>query len=308
MNRTGKILYGINNIYSVSTGDEILECRIKGKKLKGHAQQYNPIAPGDIVFIEPDAGNPGKAMITGRKERKNDFSRWNKKRNSPQTVAANIDLLVCLASPVSPPFRPRFIDRVIIMAEDHFPILILVNKADQKIDKDVQVRLDDYRRMGYDYMLCSAHTGEGIDKVKEFLKGRVSAFVGQSGVGKSSLLNRLEPSFNLRVGEISDKYNRGRHTTNYGILLPWEGGALIDTPGIREIHLWGVDSRDISHFMPDLYPHINECSLPSCLHIHEPECGVLKALERGEIHPDRYESYLRMYYGLQEIEEENQYG
>ncbi|MBI9100895.1 MAG: ribosome small subunit-dependent GTPase A [Spirochaetales bacterium] len=305
---SGIVLYGINNIFTVQYGEKLLECRLKGKKLKGHEKQYNPIAPGDRVFFKEDSGHAGKGMITGREDRRNDFSRWNKKRNSPQTVAANIDLLVCLASPDSPPFRPRFIDRVLIMAEDHFPVLILVNKMDQGMTEDVKIRLEDFKAMGYDYRLCSAKTGEGVDELKAFLKGKTAAFVGQSGVGKSSILNTLEPSFNLRVGEISDKYNRGRHTTNYGILLPWEGGALIDTPGIREIHLCGVEARNLARFMPDLVPFIDECNLPACLHIHEPNCGVRDAAERGDIHPDRYESYLRMYYGLLEIEEENKYG
>jgi len=308
VNPQGLVLYGINNIYTVQMGTEILECRIKGKKMRGRDLQYNPIAPGDLVQVEPDLQHPGKGMILGREDRKNDFSRWNKKRNAPQTAAANIDLLVCLASPDSPPFRPRFIDRVLVMAEEHFPVLIVLNKADQTITPEVFERLEDYKRMGYEYTACSAKTGMGVEKLAARLEGKICAFVGQSGVGKSSLLNRLDPSFGLRTGEISAKHNRGRHTTNFGILLPWREGGLIDTPGIREIHLWGLESRELAHFMPDLAPYLGNCGLPGCVHISEPRCAVRDAAERGEIHPDRYESYLRMYYGLKEIEETNSYG
>lgn len=305
---TGLILYGINNIYTVHSDVGRRECRFKGKKLKDTRGEYSPLAPGDRVEWEEDPGHAGKGMILSRLPRENAFSRWNKKRNAPQTMAANIDLLVCLTSPVSPPFRPRFIDRVLLLAEDHFPAMVVVNKADQGSPEEVEACLEIYRSIGYPVMTVSAHTGQGIRELTEKLEGKRCAVVGQSGVGKSTLLNTLDPEFNLRVGEVSEKYNRGKHTTNYGIMLPWRGGWIIDTPGIREIHVHGVESRELAHFMPEFRPLIETCQMPSCVHITEPNCAVKAAVEEGRIHPERYESYQRMYYGLKELEEENPYG
>jgi len=300
---TGFILYGINNIYTVLGPQGRRECRFKGKKLKDTEGEYSPLAPGDKVEWEDDPNNTGKGMILSRYPRENGFSRWNTKRNAPQTMAANLDVLVCLASPVSPPFRPRFIDRVLLLAEQHFPVIIAVNKADQGLDEEVREMLAIYRSIGYQVLSVSAHTGEGIPELISLIEGRRCAVVGQSGVGKSTLLNKLDPDFNLRVGEISEKYNRGKHTTNYGIMLPWRDGWIIDTPGIREIHVHGLDSRELAHFMPEFRPFIEDCQMPSCVHITEPGCSVKDAVEAGKIHPERYESYMRMYYSLKERED-----
>ncbi len=300
---TGLILYGINNIYTVLGPDGRRECRFKGKKLKDTEGEYSPLAPGDKVEWEDDPNNTGKGMILSRLPRENGFSRWNTKRNAPQTMAANLDVLVCLASPVSPPFRPRFIDRVLLLAEQHFPVIIAVNKADQGMDEEVREMLEIYRSIGYRVVTVSAHTGQGIPELISLIEGRRCAVVGQSGVGKSTLLNKLDPDFNLRVGEISEKYNRGKHTTNYGIMLPWRGGWIIDTPGIREIHVHGLESRELAHFMPEFRPFVEDCQMPSCVHITEPGCSVKEAVEAGKIHPERYESYMRMYYSLKERED-----
>jgi len=306
--KDGLILYGINNIFTVQGDDGRYECRFKGKKLKDTKGEYSPLAPGDRVKWEIDENHAGKGMILSRIERENNFSRWNKKRNSPQTLAANLDLLVCLTSPVSPPFRPRFIDRVLLLAAGHFPVLLVINKADQGVADDIEESLEIYRSIGYDVMAVSAKTGQGLDELVKKIEGKRTAVVGQSGVGKSTLLNTLDPNFNLRVGEVSEKYNRGKHTTNYGIMLPWREGWIIDTPGIREIHVHGLESRELAHFMPEFRPLIENCKMPSCLHMSEPKCAVKAAVEAGKIHPERYESYLRMYWGLKEIEEENPYG
>jgi ribosome biogenesis GTPase / thiamine phosphate phosphatase len=293
---TGKIRFGINNIYTVSTGEGELECRIKGKILKGDVKEYNPLAPGDIVQVEPDLNNYGNGMIVRRLERQNLFSRWNKKRNSPQVIAANIDLVICVTSPVSPPFRPRFIDRVLVAAE-HADIrsLILLNKSDQYVSPDIEERLAVYLSQGYPVMRCSALYDPDIESLRSEIMGKTSLFFGQSGVGKSSLLNRLNPDFNQKTGEISAKFNRGKHTTCYSILFQNEQTAYIDTPGIREIDMYGIDPGELHAFFPEFLPLIEECDYPGCSHIHEPGCAVIKALKNGQIHFDRYDSYTRIY-------------
>ena len=295
----GLIKYGINNIYTVECGGTTYECRIKGKKLKSGKKEYNPICAGDYVEIEPDENHPGTGMITERYERSNSFARWNRKRSSVQTIAANIELLVCITSPESPPFRPRFVDRVLINAEDNFPVLIILNKSDQVISGEVLERLWNWESMGYRIMYTSVKNGKGIDELKSFIAGKNAAFVGQSGVGKSSLLNLIDPGFKFRVGEVSSKFNKGTHTTCYAVLESWEDGVIIDTPGIKEIDPVGVEVETVSHFMRDFKPYIGKCSHSVCLHRDEPGCAVKEAVSAGIVLKDRYDSYLRI---LQDLE------
>lgn len=300
---TGTILFGINNIYTVLSNGVRIECRLKGKKLKGAEQEYTPLSPGDTVAFDPVPNDPAKGVIVSRNPRRNGFVRWNRKRNLPQVVAANIDLLVCVASVGVPPFRPRFIDRVLAVAEGSYPVLLVVNKVDGECPEEASRHISIYREIGYRVLTVSAYTGMGIQELEREMGGKCCALVGQSGVGKSTLINTIFPKFELRVGEISEKLSRGRHTTNYGIMLPWKDGWIIDTPGIRELHIYGIESRELAHFMPEFRDHIVECKIPSCVHIDEPGCGVHTAIEAGKIHPERYDSYKRMYAGLRELEE-----
>lgn len=293
----GTVLFGMNNIFNVLTEEkEILECRIKGKILKDSVGAYNPLASGDQVDVETDLHHPGKGMILSRQERKNYFSRWNKKRKAPQTLAANLDLLICVTSPLLPPFRPRFIDRALISSErGGVPVLILMNKIDQTMDEMVIDRLNNYKELGFEVMYCSAESGEGIDEVKKRISGNTVAFIGQSGVGKSTILNLIEPRVNQRTAEVSKKYSRGKHTTCYSVLVQNSaGGNIIDTPGVRELLLYDIEEMELQEYFPEMEPYFGTCSFNSCTHLHEPGCSVLKALEEGKIHRDRYESYERI--------------
>lgn len=319
--REGLVLNGINNIYTVqipgavsgSHSGERLLCRIKGKTLKAETGTYNPIAAGDRVLCEEDGGNPGHGLILSRIERRNAFVRWNNKKRGVQVIAANLDLLVLVFSPENPPFRPRFMDRVLVAAEGEFPVLLVMNKADLLGDLEperrrrLDERLEDYAGMGYETVACSARDGSGLDTLKSRIQGVTSAFAGQSGVGKSSLLNRIDPGFALREGEVSRKYNRGRHTTNYAVMLPWTGGRLIDTPGVRELEPAGIRKEELGHYLRDFVPYLGSCRLPACLHRHEPGCAVRQAVEKGQIHGDRYESYLRIFTNLEWQEKERGY-
>ena len=295
----GLVRYGINNIYTVQTEEGSLECRIKGKKLKSARSEYNPICPGDSVEVIPDENHEGRGMISERYDRRNAFSRWNRKRGNVQTIASNIDLLVCILSPESPPFRPRFADRVLLNAEDNFPVLIVLNKIDQTVSEEVESRLKDWARMGYEVIKTSVKTEEGIELLKQRISGGIAAFVGQSGVGKSSLLNAVEPGLNFRVGSVSEKFNKGTHTTCYAVLESWRDGTIIDTPGIKEIDPVGIELETLSHFMRDFKPFIGECMHSACLHRDEPGCAVKQAVDDGEILEERYSSYLRI---LQDLE------
>lgn len=303
---TGTVYWGVNNIFTVKVhGGSLVECRIKGKVLKDVEDVYNPLSPGDVVEIELDPGHAGKAMILSRHPRQNAYSRWNKKRNQPQTLAANLDLLVLVTSPGSPPFRPRFLDRALIMArKEELPTLILVNKCDQKLSEDVEDRLATYQDLDWDVHLCSTVSGEGIDELKEHLAGLTSALVGQSGVGKSSLINVLHHESRQRIGEISAKYNRGSHTTNFSLFLPWADGkgGIIDTPGVRELEVFGVEPAQLAFLYPDFEPYLGHCSFSLCTHLREPGCAVLQALEAGDIHPDRWENYQKLFLELKETD------
>ncbi|MDC7125976.1 MAG: ribosome small subunit-dependent GTPase A [Spirochaetales bacterium] len=290
----GLVRFGINNIYNIETDEGFLECRIKGKKLKSDVIEYNPLSSGDYVEIEKDLNHTGKGMILSRCERNNSFGRWNRKRACIQTIAANIDVLVCILSPESPAFRPRFADRVLVNAEDNIPVIIVLNKIDQKIDAATEERIIDWQRMGYEILKTSAKNGTGIETLKEKINKKTAAFVGQSGVGKSSLLNAIEPKLNFRIGEVSQKFNKGTHTTCYSILDNWNNGTIIDTPGIKEIDPVGIEPEHLSHFMRDFSPYIGKCSHSVCYHRDEPGCAVKEAVLKGEIIEPRYDSYLRI--------------
>ncbi len=300
----GQVLFGINNIYTVLSAEKEYECRIKGKILRGRDIVYNPLAAGDFVLFEIESPSLSYGMITEKLPRKSEYARWNKKRNAPQIIAANFDILVVVASVKKPPFRPRFIDRILVMADSPSESLLVLNKTDQGISGQLERRMEDYKRIGYKCMHSSAKSGEGINPLKKLIKGKVAVFAGQSGVGKSTLLNTMFPSLHLRIGEISEKYNRGRHTTNYARLIPLGDYEIIDTPGIREIEVFDIIPSELAFRFPEFIPFIGKCFYPSCLHRDEPECSIREAVKRGDIHEDRYSSYRRI---LKDIMEKNPY-
>jgi ribosome biogenesis GTPase len=301
---TGIVLSGSRNIFTVRPDGEVhnLECRIKGKILKGTEGFYNPLAPGDRVSLE-------FGMITSLEERKNLFSRFNQKGNEIQLLAANVDMVVCMTTRVSPPFRPRFLDRVLLQADiAEIPAIIVCNKidlddTDYDDSLDIDERLEEYKHLGYEVLEISAKTGEGLDELRGLINGKRSVLTGQSGVGKSSLINALLPGLNIKTGDINEKYDRGNHTTTLGSMIeagPANGFAadtwIVDTPGIRRFVPAGIAADELVVHMREFAPLAGKCSYGlSCSHRIEPGCKIMEAVAAGVIHEDRYNSFLRIH-------------
>ncbi|MBQ0002426.1 MAG: ribosome small subunit-dependent GTPase A [Treponema sp.] len=305
------VLSGTNNLFTCECDDgETRLCTIKGKVIKTEKEYYNPLAPGDSVEIEIDPINNEKGQIINLLPRKNTFARWNIKGKAPQLLASNLDYLILVTTPDEPPFRPRFIDRELIQADvAGITPIIVVNKYDLEAsgDPDFQERITTWEELGYQVMRISAKTGEGLVELAELLKDKTSALVGQSGVGKSSLVNVLDNTCVLKTGSLSKKYGKGQHTTTKGTLMHIQlnesltGGvqgitaSIIDTPGIRRFILHEIDYKDVGLYFREMQPLIGKCKFgASCSHLNEPGCKILEAVYSGVISEDRYESWKRI--------------
>jgi len=297
----GLVIRSSRNIMTVRVetdeGSRELECRIKGKVLKGSENVYNPIAPGDYVTVEREK-NADTAMILGIEERRNLFSRFNQKGGNSQLLAANVDLVLCLCTPVSPPFRPRFLDRILLQADiADIEAVVVCNKIDLEYDDiDIDERLEEYRHIGYKLINVSAKTGEGIKELKKGIAGKICVLAGQSGVGKSSLINALSPGLDLKEGELNEKFDRGVHTTVMSNMFELEDGIrIIDTPGVRRFIPDGIESDEVAAYLREFSPLAGKCSFGlSCSHRRERGCKIMEAVHAGIIHEDRYESFLRI--------------
>ena len=287
----GIILKGIGGFYYVDTAEGLIECKARGRFRKTVGK---PIV-GDRVTLEiqPEDGTGYLQTIAPRKN------------SLIRPAVANLDLVVAVASAAPPVTDPFLIDKVTAIAvHKNMDALVVINKTDANPGDELY---ETYRKSGIEVLRVSAHTGEGIDALRERIRGRVSAFAGNSGVGKSSVLNRLDSSFGAEVGTISDKIGRGKHTTRHVELHPIEGGGYIaDTPGFSSFETEQMDlvlAEDLQYAFPEFEPYIGQCKFTGCAHVKEKGCAVLAAVENGEIAKTRHESYVKLYESVKDLKE-----
>ena len=278
---TGRIIRSISGFYDVQTADALVTCRARGILRKTGS---SPLT-GDLVEITVERG---KGMVERILPRKNSFIR---------PAVANVDALVVFAANVNPVTEPFLIDRVAAIAGDQgVSVILCVNKCD--LDPAVDLTRI-YRNAGFTVICTSAETGEGVEALRKLLQGKLTAFTGNSGVGKSSILNRLAPELQLPTGEVSEKLGRGRHTTRHVELFPLgEDTYVADTPGFSSFDTDQMEvilKENLQYAFPDFGKYIGQCRFDDCSHRKEPGCAVREAFEAGQIEKTRYDSYLRLY-------------
>lgn len=282
----------------IPNGD-IVDCTIRGKlRLKG-VKTTNPVTVGDIVQVELNDKNSG--VITAVNDRKNYIIRksTNLSRES-HIIAANLDQAVLVVTIEFPETQLGFIDRYLVTAEAYsIPAVIVFNKVDILTDAGIDKLnqyISIYESIGYKCLIVSAQTGYNMNLFRELIKGKTSLISGNSGVGKSTLVNTVEPNLNLRTNNISSAHLTGKHTTTFSEIFGLSfGGYIIDTPGIKGFGLIDIEKNELYHFFPEIFKLSSECKYYNCTHIHEPGCAVVEAAKNGEISPSRYLNYLSIY-------------
>ena len=302
----GLVIRTTGSWHRVLAESAVYDCRLRGSyRLRGN-KQTNPVAVGDRVRFEVQ--EDGVGVITDVLDRRNYLVRKaTKLSKQTHVIASNIDLLCVVATLGFPRTSTGFIDRLLATAEAyHIIACIVYNKSDLhdvEDTKEFEVLKERYERIGYKVYLTSAEKGIGIEQLREAMSGKLVLFSGHSGVGKSALLNAIDPTLDLREGEVSEWSKKGKHTTTFAEIHPISNGniLLIDTPGIKEFGIVDMTSSELGHFFPEIRGRLHGCRFNTCTHTHEPGCAVKEAVERGEIDRERYDNYLGI---LNQIEDD----
>jgi len=274
----------------------VLECRLKGKIRLDDRKTTNPVAVGDIVDIEMDAD--GSNQISKIHPRRNYIIRKSiNLSKQAHILASNLDQAILVATLVAPRTSLGFIDRFLVTAEAYdIPAKIVFNKRDILDEESLALQkeiMDLYTGIGYECYSVSALNPNDVDSIKSILKDKTTLIAGHSGVGKSTLVNAIEPNLDLRTGDISSAHLKGTHTTTFAELFPLSfGGNIIDSPGIKELGLVEMKKEEVGHYFPEIRERMTDCKFNNCLHVNEPKCAILQAVEDGEISQERYQSYL----------------
>jgi ribosome biogenesis GTPase len=297
----GTVLRAQSGFFWVQTDAGVLECRLRGR-LKKERQAADIAVIGDEV--EVTRVSPREGAIEAVAERRTRFSRrqpgsrgvWKE-----DVMVANLDQVLIVFACARPQPHARMIDRFLVIAESNeVAPVIVANKIDLVGEEEARRTFAVYERVGYPVHYVSARAGMGLDALRQSLAGRISVFTGPSGVGKSSLLNAIQPGMNIATGPVSELLNKGRHTTTvaqlHELALPG-GGFVADTPGIRELGLWQIPPTELAWCFPEFRDHLGGCAFNDCSHLHEPRCGLRAAVEAGAVHEARYDSYRRMLTG-----------
>lgn len=296
----GRVLsvHGLANVVQAKDGT-IYRCATRGLLKSLSTNLRHVVAVGDRVWFRPTnvADDTREGLIERVEPRRGVLSRTSRGRQ--HVIVANVDQLLIVTSAAEPAIKPHLIDRMLVTAEKaEIPPVICINKIDLIDPVDLQPLIGVYGQMGYQVLLLSAATSFGLDQLRDILRDKQSVLSGQSGVGKSSLLNAIDPDLQLRVRKVSEESQKGKHTTSTAQLIPLAaGGYVVDTPGIRQFQLWDVIPEEVAGFFRDLRPYVSHCRFPDCTHIHEEGCAVKDATADGKLDVRRYESYCHMVLG-----------
>lgn len=298
----GLVIKSTGSWYSVKLENgKIVSCRIKGKfRLQG-IQTTNPVTVGDSVIIELQEDDNG--MIVEIEPRKNYIIRKSVNLSKKaHIIASNIDLAFLVVTVNYPKTYLNFIDRFLVTAEAyHIPTVLIFNKIDLLSTTELaelETMLEVYSKIGYRCIKTSVEKNINIDEVKSEMTNKTSVFSGNSGVGKSSLINLIDHSLKIKTSDISDTHNQGKHTTTFAEMHELKfGGHIIDTPGIKGLGIIDIEKEEIHHYFPEMRERMNDCKFHNCVHVNEPKCAIKKAVEEGEIAEFRYENYLNLFHG-----------
>lgn len=305
---TGIVYKSTGSWYTVKTPNgKFYECRIKGKFRIQGIKSTNPIAVGDVVEFDIETKNNTATGVIKRIEERKNYIVRKSVNLSKQThiIASNVDQVFLLVTINNPPTFTSFIDRFLVTAEAYsINTVILFNKIDAYDEEtilEVKYLASIYRKIGYECIGISATTGKNIDKVKELMLGKISMFAGHSGVGKSTLVNAIEPSLDLKTKEISNQHMQGQHTTTFAEMFDLSFDAqIIDTPGIKGFGVVDMEKEEVGDYFPEFFELKQDCKFNNCLHLKEPKCAVKDALENDEVSYSRYRSYLQILEGEDE--------